>query len=141
MQPVKGPEALFRLYNSSSFSQTAIETSPDVPGADIKSITALRSTNDEVVSGSPSADILYEVKHISKLLIPRAYEKDTAHNGTATSLNWQVYKLISKISRPGIEDQVTPSNSTMVCIGSRRWRELLKTVRSVMRKNIWVCSP
>jgi hypothetical protein len=118
MPPVKGPGVLLRLYSSSSFSQTAIEHSLDVPGADIKSLTTLRSTDDKVVSGSPSANILYEVKHISKLLIPGAYEKDTAHNdGTTTSLNWQVYKLISKISRPGTEDQVAPSNSTMVCIG------------------------
>lgn len=38
-------------------------------------------------------------------------------NQTIESLNWQVYKKLSKNGRPGTEDQPIPRNSTVVCVG------------------------
>lgn len=114
--PVKGAGILLRLYTPSS-SPNELETKIDIPGANITQITTLSSTDDKVASGSPTNSIVYDVLHISKFLIPGAYENDPAHTKGTASLDWQVYKRISKRTRPGLEAELHPKGSTMVCIG------------------------
>jgi len=118
MAPIKGAGLLVRLYTPTQNYKTTINPTLDIPGADVKSMITATSNDDKVKSGAPSASIIYEIKHISKLLSPSAYEKDPAHqNGTINSLEWQVYKLVTKVSRPGTESEANPKASTMICVG------------------------
>lgn len=118
MAPMKGAGLLFRLYTPSRNLKTTIDSTLDIPGAVIKSIITAVSNDEKVELGAPSANIIYEVKHISKLLSPEVYEEDPAHKtGVADRLEWQVYKLVTKVTRPGTETEANPRASTMICVG------------------------
>jgi hypothetical protein len=116
----KGPGLLLRQYTPSPLVSTSHDTSLEFPGANITSITTLASTDDKVTTGSPSHCAIYEVLHISKLLNDDANTKYLAESKESTSLDWQVYRLVSKRSRAGFEEKdngVVASGATIVCVG------------------------
>jgi hypothetical protein len=115
--PVKGAGLLFRLYSPKN-PQTKIDLALDIPGAAISTITSLSSTDEKVVDGYPSANIVYKVEHLSKLISGEAYDRDVAQNKDNTCLlEWQVYKFISERSKPGLETDILPARSTVICVG------------------------
>lgn len=116
--PIKGAGLLLRLFNPSTTSITLPIL--NVPGSVPTSSTTLTSTDDKTTSGSPTGCIAYEVLHLSKLIVEAGYLSDVAatkENASASDLAWQVYKLMTKRTRPGLEDQITPKGCPMVCVG------------------------
>ncbi|KAK2812386.1 hypothetical protein FQN50_001387 [Emmonsiellopsis sp. PD_5] len=115
--PVKGAGLLLRLYDLQSSSDKGIPEL-SIPDAKVTTITSLTSNDDKSTQGFPSAASAYEVLHISKLIVDDPYAEDVAATKSfVKSLDWQVYGLINKVVRPGLEVEVVPKGATMVCVG------------------------